>query len=419
MNITWTNDTRKLSDLVPWEHNPKRMTRKQAAGLRLSIERFGFAVPFLVSPDGDIYDGHQRQALMNAIKEYGPDAVVDVRVSSRPLTDDERRELVVRLKQNQAGWDFEMLPNLYEREELLEWGFEPEELGMFPDEPAGDDPGPQVDRAAELREKWGVELGQLWALGEHRLICGDCTDRAVVEAVMGGEKADVCVTDPPYGSAYDGSNRMTGRTHETILKNDDTDPELLQQFADGAIYAIDAALRDGGVVYCFTAMWTYCTWRTHFEKRFKLRSIIIWVKDNPSAGRSDFFWGYELAFYGTRGQKAHTWNGGRGQTDVWQFRSVNSFGYVKDDGSRNALNDTQMHPTQKPTDLIEHALNLSSNKRDVVVDPFLGSGTTLIACERLGRRCRAVEIEPGYVAVCLERFYQMTGKTPTLLDGAP
>lgn len=128
--ITWTNDTRRLADLVPWEHNPKRMTKKQADGLRLSIERFGQAVPFLVSPVNEIYDGHQRQALMGAIKDYGPNATVDVRVSSRPLTDDERRELVVRLKQNQAGWDFDILPNLYDKEELLEWGFEPEELGF-------------------------------------------------------------------------------------------------------------------------------------------------------------------------------------------------------------------------------------------------------------------------------------------------
>ena len=175
-DITWTNDTRRLSDLVPWEHNPKRMTRKQAEGLRLSIERFGFAVPFLVSPDGDIYDGHQRQTLMNAIKEYGPNATVDVRVSSRPLDDDERRELVVRLKQNQAGWDFDMLPNLYEREELLEWGFEPEELGMFADEPQGDDPGAQVDKAEELREKWGVKTGDLWGMGKYTK-CPKCGKR--------------------------------------------------------------------------------------------------------------------------------------------------------------------------------------------------------------------------------------------------
>jgi hypothetical protein len=127
-DITWTNDTRRLQDLVPWEHNPKRMTRKQADGLRLSIERFGFAVPFLVSPDGDIYDGHQRQTLMGAIREYGPSATVDVRVSSRQLTDDERRELVVRLKQNQAGWDFDMLANEWDADKLLEWGFSEDDL---------------------------------------------------------------------------------------------------------------------------------------------------------------------------------------------------------------------------------------------------------------------------------------------------
>ena len=152
-DLTWRNEQRKLSDLVPWEHNPKRMTKKQADGLRASIEHFGFAVPFLVSPDGDIYDGHQRQTLMSAIKDYGPNATVDVRVSSRALTDDERRELVVRLKQNQAGWDFDMLGNLYEREELLEWGFEDAELGMafVPDfEPVDESTQPRLDQKSPI-----------------------------------------------------------------------------------------------------------------------------------------------------------------------------------------------------------------------------------------------------------------------------
>lgn len=129
-DLSWTNEQRKLSDLVPWEHNPKRMTKKQADGLRASIEKFGFAVPFLVSPQGDIYDGHQRQQLMDAMREYGPDALIDVRVSSRELTDDERRELVVRLKQNQAGWDFDILANEWDVEQLIEWGFEPGELSL-------------------------------------------------------------------------------------------------------------------------------------------------------------------------------------------------------------------------------------------------------------------------------------------------
>ena len=130
-NITWTNDTRRLADLVPWEHNPKRMSTKAGEGLHISLDKFGYALPMLIGPNNDLYDGHQRLPLLRSmVKKYGPNATVDVRVSSRPLTDDERRELVVRLKQNQAGWDFDMLPNLYEREELLEWGFSPFELGI-------------------------------------------------------------------------------------------------------------------------------------------------------------------------------------------------------------------------------------------------------------------------------------------------
>ena len=153
-DITWTNDTRKLSDLVPWEHNPKRMSKKQADGLRLSLQKFGYAIPVLISPvDNELYDGNTRDRIMLAMEEYGPDAILDVRVSSRPLTDDERRELVVRLKQNQAGWDFDMLPNLYEQDELLEWGFTEEELWMafVPDfEPVDESEQPRLDQKSPV-----------------------------------------------------------------------------------------------------------------------------------------------------------------------------------------------------------------------------------------------------------------------------
>ena len=153
-DITWTNDTRRLADLVPWENNPKRMSKKQADGLRLSLQKFGYAIPVLISPvDNELYDGNTRDRIMLAMEEYGPDAILDVRVSSRPLTDDERRELVVRLKQNQAGWDFDMLPNLYEQDELLEWGFTEEELGMafVPDfEPVDESEQPRLDQKSPV-----------------------------------------------------------------------------------------------------------------------------------------------------------------------------------------------------------------------------------------------------------------------------
>ena len=123
MSITWHNDTRRLADLIPWEHNPKQLTQKQGEALRVSIDKFGLALPLLISPSNDIYDGHQRQSLMEQMSDYGPDAVVDVRVSSRPLTWDEQRELVIRLRENQAGWDLDALGNIYDVKELAEWGF--------------------------------------------------------------------------------------------------------------------------------------------------------------------------------------------------------------------------------------------------------------------------------------------------------
>ena len=399
-DITWTNDTRKLSDLVPWEHNPKRMTKKQAEGLRLSIERFGFAVPFLVSPDGDIYDGHQRQALMGAIKQYGPDAVVDVRVSSRPLDDDERRELVVRLKQNQAGWDFDMLPNLYEREELLEWGFEPEELGMFADEPQGEDPGPRTDKAAELQAKWQVESGQLWALGEHRLICGDCTDAAVVARVMDGERAALVFSDPPYNYASengiygaDVSKAMAGLKAAKWDQDFDLRPALdvLPLAKDVTVYLCSSH-------HLAPVIWAWMkTWADHF-------SWCVWNKPNPmpSLAKRHWTWNAELVPYATRGKHVFNFPANGHAFCVWTI---------------DKAKETD-HPTEKPVAVPEHAIMHSSAAGDLVFDGFLGSGTTLIACERLGRRCRAVEIEPGYVAVALERWATMTGRTPTLLDGA-
>ena len=379
-DITWTNDTRRLADLVPWENNPKRMTKKQADGLRLSIERFGFAVPFLISPAGDIYDGHQRQTLMEAITEYGPNAVVDVRVSSRPLTDDERRELVVRLKQNQAGWDFDMLPNLYEREELLEWGFEEAELGLFDDdEPTGDDPGPQIDRAEELREKWGVNAGDLWQLGDHRLVCGDCTDAAVV-ARLG--TVDALFTDPPYGISID-----TGWLTALNVKRGKP-----ANMSDDLLQGDDGTLD-------LSFLWQYdrrMVWGFPYIFDPQAAGWIVWDKQ-PGVEDRGIVTPIEMA--STTMRKG------------FDMVRVMWGGYY-----RAAGEDRQPHPTQKPIGVVAPFIEAWTKQGETVFDPFLGSGTTLIACERLGRRCRAVEISSGYVAVALERWATMTGQEPVLLD---
>lgn len=402
-NITWTNDTRKLSDLVPWEHNPKRMTRKQAEGLRLSIERFGFAVPFLVSPDGDIYDGHQRQTLMGAIKQYGPNAVVDVRVSSRPLDDDERRELVVRLKQNQAGWDFDMLPNLYEREELLEWGFEPEELGMFADEPQGEDPGAQVDKAEELREKWGVKTGDLWGMGEHRLICGDCTDAAVVERVMGGERAALFATDPPYGANAGNIGFTAQRDELELITNDDLVDTTMQRWLETVFCTWVPVLNENAAWYLWHPMLTQGYFAAAAAAAVIIHRQIIWVKEQFIFGRGDYHWQHELCFFGWIQGHRPPFYGERNQSTVWR---------VPWGVKRSEIG----HPTAKPSELWDAPIRNHTKPGEICAEPFCGSGAQIIACERLGRRCRAVEIAPRYVAVALQRFYDMTGIEPVLLE---
>src|SRR5512139_1397734 len=196
-DITWTNERRKLSDLIPWPRNPRQIKSDQVARLQDSFEEFGQPEVIAIGPGNEVYNGHQR--LKSWAAKFG-DIEVDVRVASRALTEKEREKLTVFLHRGAIGeWDFDILANEFELDDLLEWGFEKKELDLdlwLPEPP--EDPGAQIDKAEELREKWGVESGQLWKLGEHRLICGDCTDRAVVERVMGGEKA-VVLTDPPYG----------------------------------------------------------------------------------------------------------------------------------------------------------------------------------------------------------------------------
>ena len=172
-DITWTNERRKLSQLIPWPRNPRQIKRPQVERLQASLEEFGQVEPVAIGPDGELYNGHQR--LKSWMQRFG-DIEIDVRVSSRPLSEKEREKLTVLLHKGAAGeWDFDTLANEFEFGELIEWGFDEKELlgaGFEKDGAQGEDPGAQVDKAEELRAKWGVESGQLWQLGEHRLICG-------------------------------------------------------------------------------------------------------------------------------------------------------------------------------------------------------------------------------------------------------
>lgn len=405
--IIWTNARRKLKDLVPWERNPRQIKTDQAKRLVQSFEEFGQVETIAIGPNNEIYNGHQRLKVL--MDKYGPEYEVEVRVSSRPLTEKEREKLTVYLHKGAAGeWDWDVLSN-WNTPDLLEWGFEPFELSIVEEkekEPPAD-PGAQISKAEELRDKWQVEPGQLWQVGEHRLICGDCTDAAVVARLMGDEKASCMWTDPPYGVEY------VGKTKDALtIENDGSDnlPGLLTAafmtaekvlISSAPFYVAHPA---GAIQLVFMTVLDAIGWRIHQQ--------LIWVKDSMVLGHSDYHYKHEPILYG--------WTPGGGRP-----------GRGKHEGSRWYGDNSQVsvfeiprpkrsaeHPTMKPPELVEAHLKNSTRKGDAVYDPFCGSGTTLVACERLNRRGRGVEISPSYVGVTLERLYQMTGIEPVLLERA-
>jgi DNA modification methylase len=297
-------------------------------------------------------------------------------------------------------------------------------------EDAPEDVEPQIDKAEELRVKWGVESGQLWQLGEHRLVCGDCTDRAVVERVMGGEKADLVFTDPPYGVSYVGQNNPGGRNWNA-LENDELRGTELQEFIRNAFINIYEFTNDDTALYCWHASSTQREFENALnECGYEVKQQLIWNK-GMVLGHSDYHWAHEPVFYCRKtGQKTH-WFGFRTDKTILGERRSQLQKFTKETLLQIVMNmlDTSttweidrdsvveyQHSTQKPVRLAERAISNSSMEGTGVIDFFLGSGTTLIACERLGRKCRAVEISPAYVAVAIQRWVDVTGKEPVLLD---
>jgi DNA modification methylase len=388
--INWTLRTFRLDDLTDYYKNPRSLSEKEFKQLKTSLDKFGMIDKPIVNLDSanTIIGGHQRKHVLEAsgVKEC------ECWIPDRVLSDKEVEELNIRLNKNTGSWDFDTLANEFELDDLLDWGFDKGELDLdLWAEDAPEDVEPQIDKAEELRVKWGVESGQLWQLGEHRIVCGDCTDKAVVERVMGGEKADMVFTDPPYNVDY------VGKTQDALtIENDSTDEIAIQ-----GVRVLTEFINAGNPVYiCFPAEQPIALSKM-WNSPFRLQSMIVWAKDSIVMGRKDYQYKHEPIWYGWKEGSAHRWFGNRNQTTLWEI----------DRPKRNTE-----HPTIKPVEIAETAMRNSSEDGNIVVDPFLGSGTTLIACERLGRRCRAVEISPAYVAVAIQRWVDVTGGEPVLLD---
>jgi DNA modification methylase len=389
VKLTWHTEKRRLGDLIEWDKNPRQLKEHDAEHLKKSLDNFGVADPLIINTDNRIIGGHMRRRIMLQ-SGYKPDDLVDVRVPERELTEREAEELAIRLNKNTGDWDFDALANNFELDDLLDWGFDKQELDLdlWAGEPP-EDVEPQIDKAEELREKWGVESGQLWQLGEHRLVCGDCTDKAVVDKVMQGERADVIFTDPPYGISREG------------IANDDLVGEEFDLFNAKWVGEIQA--EDNALFICY-----------HSTRTF------------PSALNqvTSYGWNFErmLWFYRPDKFPAHTWKGWMMVSQAIMLFSKGDAKYLEvspadQDTYRCTVKDLgggSGHPTEKIVGQCESVMNHLSG--GIVYEPFLGSGTTLIACERLGRKCRAVEISPAYCAVAIQRWVDVTNGTPELVN---
>jgi DNA modification methylase len=303
------------------------------------------------------------------------------------LTEDQEREIVIKDNGETFGeWDFNLLAN-WSDEPLTDWGVDlPEDwLAWDKGEPA--DAEPQIDRAEELNKTWGVKLGDLWQIGEHRLLCGDSTKKEDVGRVMGGERATCVFTDPPYGVSYSGLGQST--RHQTI-ENDDLKPEDLYTFLLSAFKEMPCA--PGCNIFVCHADGRRGI-RSAFENAFWdagyiSNTTIVWVKNVASMGWQDFRQAHEPILFG--------WLEGEGRVRV-KDRALTTVWEVGREGN-------YLHPTTKPSELVSIAFNACSTEGSIVWDSFLGSGTTMIAAENTKRKCRGIEISPAYCAVILQRM---------------
>ena len=420
-----------VDKVFPYQHNPRR-NEDAVEKVAASIKEFGFKQPIVVDKDSVIIAGHTRllAALRLGMKEVPVLVAADLtpaQVKAYRLADNRVHE--------EATWDEELLA--LELGDLSKLGFNLEATGFDADEinallnidQGGLLPGTDEDAVPDTPTKPTTAPGELITLGKHRLICGDSTDPFVIEKLFAGAKADAIFTDPPYNVNYEGA---AGK-----IKNDDLEDRAFRQFLLRAYRVMFRMLKDGGALYVCHADTEGLNFRSAFaEAGFKLSGCLIWCKDSLVLGRSDYQWQHEPILYGWKPTGSHRWYGDRKSTTISEFMLEAPLTEVEPNVYRLRLGDqwfqirgekltvdelettvarvpkpkkSEDHPTMKPVALIEKLLRNSTKKKDLVFDPFAGSGSTLIAAEKLGRVGYLCEIEPKFADVIALRWEQATG----------
>jgi DNA modification methylase len=387
--------TFKIEDLIEYARNPRKndaVVDKMVS----CIQEFGFRIPIVAKSDGSVVDGHLR---LKAAKKLGMTEVPVVIADDLTNAQIKAFRLIANQSANWAEWDDELLK--LELEDLKNLNFNLDLTGFDLDKiekflKGSEEEKEYFDEPIVQEASIITKPGDLWILGDHKLLCGDATKKEDFQKLLGDEKADMVFTDPPYNVNYGTNQRDVIRGNTRAIKNDN-----IENFAEFIEKACANILEySNGAVYIFMSAFEFDTLVQAFEKvGGNLSTIIVWIKNHFAVGKSDYQRQHEIILYGWKKGADHHWCGDRTQSDIWSFDRVNA---------------NRLHPTMKPVALVKQAVINSSKIADIVLDPFCGSGTTIIACEKISRSARCIELEPKYVDVAIRRWQKLTKQNAIL-----
>lgn len=384
-----------VDSLTPYEKNARKHKKDDLQTIVESIKAFGFRDPIGIwGKKNIIVEGHGR---LLAAKQLGMETVPCIRLDD--MTDEQRRAYTLAHNQttDNSSFDFDILNEELADLDALDLDFDMADFGFdmsFRDEEneAVDD-----DYDVVVPEEAKTKPGDVWQLGRHRLICGDATDINDIEKLMDGQKADLFLTDPPYNVAYEGKTK-----DKLKITNDSMEDTAFREFLASAFEAAKQNMKAGASFYIWHADSEGYNFRGAIhDVGMTVRQCLIWVKNVMVMGRQDYQWKHEPCLYGWNNGGSHAWYSDRKQTTVLNF----------DRPTRN-----KEHPTMKPVPLFAYLIENSSKQDDVVLDTFAGSGTTIIACEQLGRSAYCSELDAKYCDVIIDRFEKFTGEKAVLLN---
>ena len=380
----------KISELIPASYNPRKKLKpgdREYEKIKNSILEFGYVDPVIVNKDLTVIGGHQR---ITVLKELGYEEIDCVVID---IDKTKEKALNVALNKITGEWNKELLVDLIKDLQNSDFditftGFEPPEIEQLfntvHDKEIKED---DFDVEAELNNPPMSKQGDLWLLGRHRLVCGDSILPETFDLLMDGHKANIVVTDPPYNVNYEGG---AGK-----IKNDNMKDEEFYNFLFVAFVNMEQSMEADASIYVFHADTEGLNFRRAFKAAgFYLSGTCIWKKQSLVLGRSPYQWQHEPILFGWKKEGRHNWYSGRKETTIWEF----------DRPSKNSL-----HPTMKPVALVAYPIQNSSMSNCIVLDPFGGSGSTLIACEQTNRICYTIELDEKYADVIVKRYIEHTG----------